>query len=78
MEVQNGNVFHSVFLCSDIRSGLRDVVMDGANFFHQTREENQMGNMILFASYIPGQADFVGMLLALLVLTFCYLVLTRI
>ena len=36
-EVQNGNVFHSVFLCSDIRSGLRDAVMDGANFFHQTR-----------------------------------------
>ena len=30
----------------------------------------------LFAS--SGQGDFVGMLLALLVLTFCYLVLTRI
>ena len=36
-----------------------------------------MGNMMLFASYVPGQGDFVGMLLALLVLTFCYGFMTK-
>ena len=77
MEVQNGNVFHSVFLCSDVRSSLRDAVMDGANFFHQTRKGESMNNFMLLG-YVYGQGDLVGMLLALLVLTFCYLVLTRI
>ena len=46
-EVQNGNVFHSVFLCGNVRGCLRDAVMDGTNFFHQTRKENQKWDIYL-------------------------------
>ena len=48
MEVQNGNVFHSVFLCGNVRGCLRDAVMDGTNFFHQTRKEIKNGIFICF------------------------------